>query len=345
MTTVIASAGLAADAKVEEKERKFLGDIMSHDPGVRYQAWIRAGEMSSEIVPQLGHLLNADDPGIAKAADEALRVHVHRSTAEWDSEKRKSVMRALLGLVQGKFSRKTRVTALRHLSLVGDGEAVPSIAPLLSDESLREEAVYCLERISGVESTLALMDAVKGAPDEFKPRIIAALGHRRDKPAADLLASMMGSPDTAVAIAAIKALARIGTKVEGEFELPEFSQLSKRDKAAYVDSWLRYLDAQVEKGETAAAEKIYTYLLNNAEEEHYQCAAIVSLGKIQTPGAVSAIIPKLQSELNTVRTVAKQVLIAMKGDMVEQKLQEALPSAQGEHKSMLESILEARKSS
>ena len=325
------------------REERFLSDIQSENADTRCAAWIQADEMGSEVVAELGDLLNADDPGIAKAAGEALKVLVHGAAKEWNSEKRTAVMKALLKLIGGSESRKTRIAAVRHLSTIGCAGAVHSAAMLLQDENLREEAAFCLERIPGEESTRALMDALGSAPDEFKPRIIAALGHRKDERAVEVLATAMGSADAAISIPAMKAVARIGKKPEGDVELPDFQSLSDRDKAAYVDSWLRYSDAQVEQGNSEQAEGLYTFLLNNTDEEHFQCAAIVSLGKIRSPGAVFAVLPKLKSDFHTVRQTAREALIAMKGSAVDQKLKEMLQTVEGDDKKTLESILESRK--
>jgi HEAT repeat protein len=339
MTNTQPSTGLAAD----EREGKFLADIQSENADTRYNAWVKAGEMGPQVVPELGRLLNADNPGIAKAAEEALKVHVHSAAKEWNSERRKAVMKALLILIGGSQPRKTRVAAVRHLSTIGDAEALPPVAKLIEDKNLREEAVFCLERIPGEASTQVLMDTLASTPDEFKPRVIAALGHRKDERAVGVLAQAMGSGNVAISIPAMKAVARIGTEPQGDVELPDFESLSQRDKAAYVDSWLRYLEAQIQRGNPGDAEETYAGLLNYSEREHFQCAAIVGLQSIASTNAVSAVLPKLKSDFHTVRETARKALIAMKGPAVDQTLKDALQTAEGDDKKTLEAIIEARK--
>ena len=53
------------------------------------------------------------------------------------------------------------------------------IAKDIDNPDLREEVVYCLERIPGDASMEALLQAYPQAKDDFKPRILAAFGHRR----------------------------------------------------------------------------------------------------------------------------------------------------------------------
>ena len=47
---------------------------------------------------------------------------------------------------------------------------------------LQEEDAFCLERIPGRASNAALMSALPEVSDAFKPRILAALGHRHGVP-------------------------------------------------------------------------------------------------------------------------------------------------------------------
>ncbi len=335
----------ASDSQAAKKNKRldrFLTDIKSDDPETRYSAAMKAGSAGVRIIPKLGKLLVSDNPGIAKSAGEALRVHVHSAAQNWNGRKRKGVMRSLVRLTRKNQAKKTRVEALRHLSTIGDANAVPPAAELLADEELREEAVYCLERIPGEESAKALLEALEDAPKDFKPRIIAALGHRKDALAADKMAEEMGAYDTAIAIPAMKAVACIGKKPEGDVSLPDFQSLSDREKAAYADSWFRYLDAQIEQGNTYEAEEMLAGLLGYVEEEHLQCAAIVSLTKTGSSSAVAVILPQLKSISSNVRHAAKEALIAMKGSSVNQKLKDAMQKAEGETKKTLESILKAR---
>ena len=49
---------------------KFLAEIRSDNADVRYAAWSRAGEMDPEVIPELGKLLTAEQPGVRKASGE-----------------------------------------------------------------------------------------------------------------------------------------------------------------------------------------------------------------------------------------------------------------------------------
>ena len=329
-----ALAGLAAAAELAvpatgragEKEDKFLTEIKSDDAEARKAAWLSADQMDPEVIPELSALLVSKKPGVRKAAVEALNHVVHsvgkeldpaalranrgRPNAPGERNKRQHVVRELLGLLDGKRQGDEKVSALRHLSLVADTDSVAAIAKFVQDEKLREDVVFCLERIPGKVSEEALLRALDGAVDEFKPRILAALGHRQADEAMGACLEAMKSSDMTIAMAGLKAGARIGAPVAGEVQLPDRDALSEWQEIERDDSSLRYADAQADRGRTESALSIYRGFLDS-EEEHLQCAAIIGLAKIGTAEAAGAIYPKLSSDNNTVRITAQMAWAAM----------------------------------
>jgi len=316
----------AAKGRAAEKEDKFLADISSDDPDVRFAAWDIAAEMDTAVIPALGKLLAAEDPGVRKAAAEALNNIVHsvgkevnpaglranagRPNNPGESDKRQQVVGKLLEVLAGSGDHAEKVAALRHLSLLATTDDVLAIAKFVADPKLREEAVFSLERIPGKTSEEALLAALPDAAEDFKPRILAALGHRRAEEAISACLDAMKSPDTTIAMAGMKAAARIGAKTGGQVKLPDYDSLSEWQKTEYADSMLRYADAQVEQGNTEDALPIYQAALQR-DEGHWQCAAIIGLAKVGTAEAAAAIFPKLESDDNTVRITAQKAWVAM----------------------------------
>lgn len=295
-----------------EKEKKFLADLQSDNADVRYAAWTQGGEMDPAVIPDLARLISGPKPGVAKAAGEALNRVVHSAGKDPAGVRREAVARGLLALLDRKQPVSVRTIALRQLSLVGGEEAIASVAPLLSSAELREEAVFCIERIPGKASASALMAAAKSAPDDFKPRLLAALGHRGDQDAADLCAQAMQSPNPDIAIAGMKALARIGVKPSIEISPPPIGALNDWQRVEFADSVLRYADALARQGVAAEAVKLYQLLLGRPEE-HLQCGAIIGIGGIGTAEAAALIFPKLKSTDPKVRRTAQKVWDSLKG--------------------------------
>ena len=210
----------------------------------------------------------------------------------------------MLALLDGRPEIEA-VTALRHLSLIATVDDVGEIARQVHDPKLREEVVFCLERIPGKTSEEALLAALPDAADEFKPRILAALGHRQAEGAVQACLEATKSSNVEIALAGMKALARIGVRTGEEIGIADRSNFSDWQQVEYADSLLRYADAQVEKGNPGEAFPIYLEALGR-EEEHWQCAAIIGLAKIDTAEAAAAIFPKLDSDDNTVRITARK---------------------------------------
>src|SRR5689334_4516166 len=232
---------------------KFLKEIQDANADVRYAAWIRTGEMDPEVIPELAKLLTATPPGVRRAAEEALKNMVHWVGKDAAAPKRAPVVRQFIALTADGHPTWVRTIALRHLSLIGGDETVPAAAKLLRNADLQEEAVFCLERIPGAAATQALMTAAPEVSDAFKPRVLAALGHRGADEAADLCAKVMASPNVDVSLAAMKAMARIGKKPTGDVKPPNESALSDWQKTEFADSVLRFADAQVLRGNTGEA--------------------------------------------------------------------------------------------
>jgi|SRR5581483_1839093 len=295
---------------MKPQSEKFLKEIQDANADVRFGAWTRTGEMDPEVIPELAKLLTTAAPGVRRAAEEALKNMVHAVGKDPAAAKCAPVVGQFIALTADGHPTWVRTIALRHLSLIGGDETVPAAAKLLRNAELQEEAVFCLERIPGHAATQALMAALPDVSDAFKPRVLAALGHRRADEAADVCARALLSPNLDVSVAAVKAIGRIGKKPSGDIKLPKEDSLSEWQKTEFADSVLRYAEGQVERGNADEAVKIYKDVLQRPQE-HLQCAALIGLGKANTPQAAALIFTRLHDRNRTVRITAGKVWTAM----------------------------------
>ena len=308
-----------------------MSSLRSDDGEANLEAWTKADQMDPSVIPSVSELLTSKKPNVRRAADEALKAIVHavgktvdprglganlgRPDALGRMDPRQQVVGHLLSLLDAKRDLVEKTTALRHLSLIATTDAVAKVSSLIDDPQLREEVVFCLERIPGKASEEALLAALPAAADNFKPRILAALGHRRADEAAAVCLDAMQSANITIAMAGMKAWGRIGRSTGAEAQFPELDSLSEWQKTEFDDSLLRYADAQVENGNPGEAARIYGDALGR-DEEHLQCAAIIGMAKIGTATAAAAIFPKLTSENSTVRITAKQAWSRLAGNEV-----------------------------
>jgi HEAT repeat protein len=285
-------------------EQKLVTDLQSEDAGVRFSAWRQAGDAPVSAIPQLGKLAASERPGVAKAAREALAAMVHSAGKETGTGKRAAVVKGLVGLTAPVSPLPVRVHAFRLLSHIAEEDSVAAIAKEIHNPELAEEVVSCLERIPGKASIDALLAAYEKAPDSFKPRILAALGHRRAPEAVPLCLEAIGSQNQEIALAGVKAFGRIGREPAETPRFPAGDHFSPWEKIELLDSMLRYADAQAAEGSATEALALYRIVLKR-EEEHWQCAAVIGIAKIGTAEAAAAILPLLDSPNPRVRITAR----------------------------------------
>lgn len=326
----IGAAALVAApaAAAAEAEDRFLASLRSEDEDANYEAWSGAADVDASVIPQVSALLTAKQPNVRKGAEEALKTIVHavgktidprrlganvgRPDAPGEMDPRQQVVMQLLSLLDGKRARVEKTTALRHLSLIATTDAVNAVTKHVHDPELREEVVFCLERIPGKASEEALLAALPEAADDFKPRILAALGHRRADEAVGACLEAMQSENPDIAMAGMKAWARIGSQTGLDLDFPELDSLAEWQQIEFQDSLLRYADAQLERVNPEEALGIYERALQR-DEEHLQCAAVIGLAKVGTARAAAAIFPKLSSDSSIVRVTARQAWSSLAG--------------------------------
>ncbi|MCC7175838.1 MAG: hypothetical protein IT159_11640 [Bryobacterales bacterium] len=291
-------------------DQQFLTDIQSDNADVRFAAWRRAGEVSPAVIPQLGKQAGAGDPGKAKAAREALTTMTHSVGKDPASPNRAAVVKGLLELAGPGSPNPVRVHAIRMLSNIAPEDAAPAVAAWIQTPELAEEVTFCLERMPGNAPIKSLLAAYKNVKDEFKPRILAALGHRRAKEGVSLCVEAMRSPNRDIAVAAVKAFGRIGVKPAAAPKYPDTKGMTEWQRIDQQDSLLRYADAQAREGNAAEAIAVYKSVLSSPEE-HWQCAAVIGLAKAGTAEAAALILPKLKSDDPKVRITAQNAWKSM----------------------------------
>ncbi|MDX9755571.1 MAG: hypothetical protein RBU29_16525 [bacterium] len=329
-----------AAASVDE----FIALVKSEKQEDKVKAWHMAAEQDATVVSPLASLLFSEDLPTAKCANECLIKLVHSVGQDTGNPKRKEITKALVALIDpAQPARSTE--ALRHLSCIADGDVVAQIAPCLADEILFEEAVYCLERIPGAEAEAALLDGLKKAPEAQQSRLLVALARRPSAATLEAVAPLTQSENKKVAVTAFETISRIGRTPTSEWRVPRCRPEEGPLYRTYMKSLVTLGDALIASGKGKETYRIFSRLLDREEiEEHYRCAAIVSLSKVDDAEAVKMIVGKLLFEPSyIVRFNAKNALLTMRGSSVASALQEAEAAATGDLKALLQEIITTRK--
>jgi hypothetical protein len=178
----------------------------------------------------------------------------------------------------GKLSDKQNKSfILSQLEMVGDNEAVGSIAPYLTDEQLADPAARALVKINTPAAKAALLAALAKANGTAKISIVEALGDSRNKMAANAIAALTVG-DANLAKMSLYALANIGdpsseTVMAAAAEKSGYRYENTDATAAY----LRYAEQLMKNGEKTAANDIAKKLLTKVTADnqvHVRTAAL-----------------------------------------------------------------------
>ena len=118
--------------------------------------------------------------------------------------------RQLIAVLQSDAPAADKAITCKRLAVYGTGDAVPALAPLLSDEQLASWARIALEAIPDPAADAALREAMGKLQGRLLIGVINSIGFRRDAKAVDGLIQRLKDADAEVASAAAAALGRIG---------------------------------------------------------------------------------------------------------------------------------------
>ena len=119
-------------------------------------------------------------------------------------------VRALIALLQSNGPKADKALACKKLTIFGGKDAVPALAPLLTDPELNSWARIALESIPGPEAGAALRGALDKVQGRLLVGVINSIAVRRDPKAVSGLIKKLKDSDPNVASAAAVALGRIG---------------------------------------------------------------------------------------------------------------------------------------
>jgi len=173
VAAIVGASRIAEAASVDN----LIAKIKSQDDAVRGPAWQAAGPSGAPAVKSLAAVMTDADFETARAAKRALWKIVRHAGRPGASKEAKAVATELIALLAGSPT-VVRREALWMLSEIGGDEAVASMAALLSDKEVREDARCALMRLPGTKPTAALKSAFASAPEEFKFALTESLRQR-----------------------------------------------------------------------------------------------------------------------------------------------------------------------
>jgi hypothetical protein len=199
---------------------------------------------------------------------------------------RMPLVRAMLAQLQSSDRLNDRIFLLRQLAVVGREEAVPPLARLLTEAgkaaaepALRQYALGALESNTSAAAGKALVAVLEQAEEPaWRVAVIHALGRRREKSAAAVLARELGNPDAEVAGAAAMALGSIATAEAARALASAAKTAPETRQAVLLHARLLCADRMAARGEKDAAYTIFKEIHDATQDPLLKTSALRAMG-------------------------------------------------------------------
>jgi len=172
-----------------------------------------------------------------------------------DSAKEKE--QKLIAVLQSDAPAAEKAITCKRLAVYGSQDAVPAIAPLLTDEQLTSWARIALEAISGPASDAALRDAMGKVQGRVLIGVINSIGVRRDAQAVPALAEKLKDSDVGVTSAAAVALGCIGGDEAAKILEQALAEASPAVRPGVAEGCIRCAEHYLVDGKNTQAKKLY----------------------------------------------------------------------------------------
>jgi HEAT repeat protein len=166
----------------------------------------------------------------------------------------------LIAVLKSDSPKADKAITCKKLTIYGTAQAVPALAPLLSDPELASWARIPLEAIPGPEADAALRGAIDGLKGELLVGTINSIGVRRDAAAVDALTGRLKDSDADIASAAAVALGHIGSPAAIQSLRQSLAGASAGVRSAVAEGCILAAERLLADGKASKAIEIYDEL-------------------------------------------------------------------------------------
>jgi HEAT repeat protein len=335
---LVALMATVAVAQVPSELTEVLQQLQSPDNATRLQAMERTPKLGATLIPHLDPLLTHQDWRVQRAAQIVLETIAARATQP-NAEDRREVVSALLALTKPDRPLPVRKVALHALSICATDDAVPSLATLLGDEPLRNEALATLKQIGSPAAAKVVANAAVNAKGSWLRDLLATLGEMGRPEGIPVLLTMLKSGDPETKAVAATALGRIGDAKT----VATLADAVRQGVPTAFDALVRTGELLLQRGQVSFAADAFERAFQLAKDEHQRCAALLGLGKTGTEKALPLLVSALDAPEITVRQTAFDALVAYRRRDASRGLQEMWKRANSTQRVMLLRVFVARK--
>jgi len=315
--------------------------------------WAATGKVSQTSVPDDFPTAEATSTRTTLSANyDAVRVYDFGKTREHltavEAEIR-SIPASLYPRVESKLLRILKAPdasfaaqqfVCRMLRRIGSACSVPALAKMLADGELSHMARFALQHMPAPEAGTALRSALTDLSSELQIGVIGSLGLRGDSKSVPELARLVTDTDKATALAAIKALGRIGGR-KGADVLAK-ARVASELKPARDDAYLMCADSLLAAQRTRRAVAIYQELSEPGNSTWIRIAAYRGLIQAKPSKAISHVLALLRDENLHMQRAAGKFIMQMPGQAATIALAKQLSTLDPAAQTLLISALDTR---
>jgi len=216
--------------------------------------------------------------------------------AATDAKQREAVEQQLVKALGSASTRDARSFLCRQLRTIGTAQCVPELEKLLTDPESSHMARYALGSIEDPAASAALHRALFKTSGKVQVGIINTLANRRYSQALPDIAMLLGSFDSRVAEAAVRALGRIGGTQA--LKLLGAARSRVREKLhQHIDSALLVCAEQlIAEGQPAEAARVYKLCYSPSQSIHFRLAGLRGLVTVEGTKAVPLLVDAIKGE-------------------------------------------------
>ena len=221
-------------------------------------------------VRTLCSLLQAENP-LATQAEFAIGGMVLAVTRTDAGSERKMLIRGLVSGLQSGLPVENKVFLLEQIDIVGNDDAVPTVADLINDSHLSDAAIRTLLAIGTDKAGKVLLKAYSKAENPIKLKLLAAFARVQNKNADRLLEQESSSENKAIAEAANASLDRRQASSAKATPLADdtlsMQELTTMLLAPGLETRLSAIDGLMTSGEPSAPRLLIGHLLRIEDTE------------------------------------------------------------------------------
>jgi len=305
----ICVAVLAAFPAFSSEIDELIADLRGDNETQRASARQELRRHGADAVPHLIVLLEHDEQPVWRAALRTLADIGHEVAVPGRDAERREVARKIMGFIASANDPGLKQRGLELAPIVlDDGYDVGPIAQLLTDDHLKVRARNALQRANTREARAALRNAFPHADTPFAVAIIDSLDKMGANLSKDFLVDQLGHDETAVQVAAARALASTGdpSLVDAYDRLRH--NVDEEHRFDAIDAYIRYGEAVAERGGAwSLAMAIFREFARDHVANELQGAALAGLGRYGDETAVPIIMEAVRADV----ALIPQALLAL----------------------------------